>query len=95
MPDNEERRRESDKVLNRLESKIDRLVDVQTDMYAKQAVISSVLSTVKDETTKTNGRVTNLESWRDTKNGESKVICWAVGVVFAAVVAAWIKLVMG
>lgn len=87
----EERRRESDKVLDRVDKKLDEVLDVQSEMKTKQAVIASVLDSTLEQVTKTNGRVTTIETWKENKNGEIRVICWAVGVTFAAVVVALVN----
>lgn len=90
----EERRRENDKTLDRLESKIDKLVSVQSDMHSKQEVIKSKVERIETETIKTNGRVTKVEAWQNTKNGELRIICWIVGVFVAAVIGAWVKILI-
>lgn len=92
MSEFEERRRASDRVLDKIDGKIDKIFSVQSDMHAKQEVIKSKVERIESETIKTNGRVTRLETWQNTKKGSDKIICMIVIIVATAVVGAWVKL---
>lgn len=87
----EERRRKSDEDLSRFEGKLDAILSTQSDMHAKQEVIRSKVDRIESETIKTNGRVTRLEDWKSTKNGQLSIICWIVAVLSTAMVGAWVK----
>lgn len=89
----EERRRQNDHVLDELKNLGKETSKVVNEIYANQAVIKEKVERIEKETIKTNGRVTSLETWKNQQVGSSKVICWAISIIFAAVVAAWVKLV--
>lgn len=90
----EERRRQSDKALDEFGKILKDTAKTVNEIHTNQAVIKEKVERIEKETIKTNGRVTKVEAWQNTKNGEFKIIYWAVGVVFASVVAAWVKIVI-
>lgn len=87
----DERRRQSDYDLERFEEKIDRILETQSNMFAKQEVIKSKVERIEHETIKTNGRVSSLEEWKNIKNGQFSLICWVIGIIAAALAGAWFK----
>lgn len=89
----EERRRTSDEALSRFEGKLDAIISTQANMHAKQEVIRSKVERIETETIKTNGRVTAVEKWQNTKTGEFRIICWMIAIVAGAVVGAWVKVI--
>lgn len=90
----EERRRQADHVLDELKELSKETANTVNQIYTNQAVIKEKVERIEKETIKTNGRVTSLETWKNQQIGSSKVICWAVGIVFAAVVGAWVKIML-
>lgn len=90
----EERRRQADHILDELKELSNETSKTVNNIYANQAVIKEKVERIERETIKTNGRVTSLETWKNQQIGSSRVICWAVGIVFAAVVGAWVKIML-
>lgn len=90
----EERRREADKALDEFGKILKETAKTVNEIHINQAVIKEKVVRIEEETIKTNGRVTSLETWKNQQIGSSRVVYWAVGVVFAAVVAAWVRIVI-
>jgi hypothetical protein len=90
----EERRRNSDHVLDELKESAKSISHTVNQIYTKQEVIKEKVERIERETIKTNGRVTNLESWRDNKTGEFRIICWISAVLVTAVIGAWVKILI-
>ena len=85
----DERRRASDKVLDELKEILKETSGTVSQIYTNQAVIKSQVDRIEKETIKTNGRVTSLEEWKNTKTGEFKIICWIVSAIVVAVIGAY------
>lgn len=90
----EERRRQADKALDEFGKILKETAKTVNEIHINQAVIKEKVVRIEEETIKTNGRVTSLEAWKNQQIGSSRVVYWAIGVVFASVVAAWVKIVI-
>lgn len=90
----EERRRQADHILDELKQISKETAQTVNEIYTNQAVIKEKVERIEKETIKTNGRVTSLETWKNTKNGEFKIICWLSAVVVTALIGAWVKILL-
>ena len=90
----EERRRSSDNVLDELKEHAKEISSIVHSIHTNQAIIKEKVERIERETIKTNGRVSSLETWRDTKNGEFRIICWISAVIVTAVIGAWVKILL-
>ena len=92
-------RRESDRLLNDLSKKIDDKADEinkhLTTIMIEQATIKATASTTLTQALKTNGRVDEIEKWKDNKTGELRIICWAIGILSAVLTAVAIHSLTG
>lgn len=85
----EDRRRNSDKAIEELKALLQDTSRVVQTIHTNQALIKQKVENIDVQTTRTNGRVTALESWRDVKSGEFRIVCWVVAVVVVALVGAY------
>ena len=92
-------RRESDKILQDLSRKIDdksnEINKNLTTILIEQATIKATAATTLEQAKKTNGRVDVIEEWKQTKTGELKIICWAIGILSAVLTAVAIHSIIG
>ena len=84
-------RRESDRLLSDLSKKIDDKADEinknLTIILVEQATIKATSATTLEQAKRTNGRVDEIEVWKENKTGEFRVICWAISILSGIVVA--------
>lgn len=57
----------------------EKINNIKEDIAEKHVEVMTVLRDIKEQTTRTNGRVTALETWRWVTAGGIAVISWIIG----------------
>ena len=99
MTPDDERRRYSDLVLERLEEQSSKTLEMISEIREKQGVIAIKINGIEIQTNRTNGRVSDIEdenitrdAWINETKGSFKIVCWIVAVFGVAIIGTWVDL---